>query len=366
MASYSLSKSIVDRFSEFMNSAEYRQTSDYAKSDYWEYHARNISVAISNSTITVEGMSGYYVPPLKNSAATFKNRAITGWRNPGKIIDFMAAKYRQPQAGKHVRLLDYYNAFDAVMAQDPVTEIESAPYRIDFRALSQKSGVVTSVEEMKRVFFARDKYQLNPQMVYAYYIANVLNGYLSQKPKAVMEIGAGNGNLASLLHHTLGSTYIIVDLPETLCLSIPHLASLFPDGKILMPHESRSYDINAYDFIFLTPDQTKTIADNSIDLSISTAAFQEMTHRQIAEYLELIQRVGHEGSHFLCSSRVEKIPAAFVENKAADIPINRFAEYPWNPNNKIVIYEICRFLRLVQLDNIYIRLERISKDGHEK
>jgi putative sugar O-methyltransferase len=366
MARYSLAKNIVDRFSEFLSSAEYSKTSDYAKSDYWEYHAKNISVKISDSTITVKGISGYYVPPLRNSAATFKNRAITGLRNLGAIIDFIAAKYRGSQAGKHVQLLDYYHAFDAVMGQDPISDTDPAPYRIDFKALGKKEGSVTSVEEMIRVFFARDKYQLNSQIVYAYYIANILSGYINQKPKIVLEIGAGNGNLASLLHHTTGPTYVIVDLPETLCLSIPHLASLFPDAKILMPHESGSYDINAYNFIFLTPDQTNTIADNSIDLSISTAAFQEMTHRQIKEYFELVQRVSHEDSHFLCSSRVEKIPSAFEEKKATDMPINRFAEYPWNPNNKIVIYEICRFLRLVQLDDIYLRLERILKGGHEK
>ena len=251
------------------------------------------------------------------------------------------------------------------MTHEPVTDIDLAPYRIDFKSLSTKDGVVSSVEEMKRVFFARNKYQLNPQMVYAYYLSNIINGYISKKPNTILEIGAGNGNLASLLYHMLESTIIIVDLPETLCLSIPFIASLFPDVKILMPHESHLYDLDSYDFVFLTPSQIDTIDDNSVDLSICIHSFQEMTHHQIKEYFDLIQRACHEGSYFLCCSRVEKIPASFVEGKETDVSVNRFADYPWNPNNEIIIYEICKLMRLVQLDNTFIRLERIVKDGYK-
>lgn len=363
MAIYNLPNNIVNRFTEFLNSVEYSRISDYAKSDYWNYHAANVSVKISGNNITVRGLSGYYVPTLKSPIATFRNRVIAGLRNPETVIDFMMAKCRKYQADKRIRLLDYYHAFDAVMTQDSIADIDQSQYRIDFKSLSNKDGVVKSIEEMRRIFFAKIKYHLNPSMVYGYYITNIINGYMNQRPHKVLEIGAGNGNLASVIYHIFGSTIIVVDLPETLCLSIPHLASLFPDAKILMPHESKFYDINAYDFIFLTPDQIHDITDNTIDLSISIGAFQEMTQRQIAEYIELIQRVSHEDSYFLCQSRVEKIPSAFVEKDVTNILTNRFAENPWNPNNKVAIYEICRLIRLVQLDNVYLRLERIMKDS---
>ncbi len=366
MATYNLAKNIVARFIEFMDSPQYRKTSRYAKSDYWEYHAGKIHVQISDSTVTVTGMSGYYVPPAKNATTVIKNRAATAMRNPGAIIEFIANKYFRAKAVSQIRLFDYFHAFDAVMAQDPIADIEPAPGRIDFPAVSRKDGAVRSTEEMKRVFFAGDKYQLNSNMVYTYYLTNIINGYVREKPKTIMEIGAGNGNLASLLHHTFGSNIIIVDLPETLCLSIPHLASLFPHAKILMPHELGPRGFDTADFVFLTPGQTPAIADDSIDLSVCTGAFQEMTHRQIKEYLELIQRVGRQDSLFLCDSRVEKIPSAFPEKKGRDIPVNRFAEYPWNSNNKIVVYEICKLLRLVQLDDVYLRMEQIIKGGHEK
>lgn len=369
MHSYSFSKEFINRFSEFVSSAEYQKYPDYAKSDYWEYHSRSISVEISGNTITVGGKSGYYIPPSKNLTYNIKKvirRVIRLYRNPSKLIRFFAEKLHRQGKGFHVQLLNYFDAFDAIMNHDPITDIDLAPYRINFESLRMKDGVISSVKEMKQVYFAKDKYQLNSQMVYAYYISNIINGYVGKQLNTILEIGAGNGNLASLLYYLRKPTIIIVDLPETLCLSIPFIADLFPDAKILMPHESHLYSSGYYDFIFLTPDQIDVIDDNSVDLSICMSNFQEMTHRQIKEYFDLIQRSSHDGAYFLCCNRVEKIPASFAGKKETDVPVSRFSDYPWNPNNDIVIYEICKLIRLVQLDNTFIRLERIIKNGHEK
>ena len=58
------------------------------------------------------------------------------------------------------------------------------------------------------------------------------------KTKFIAEIGAGNGNLMLLLKHHFNSKCIInIDLPETLIMSIPFLANLFPNAKILLPNE---------------------------------------------------------------------------------------------------------------------------------
>ncbi|GAI82077.1 unnamed protein product, partial [marine sediment metagenome] len=249
MHSYSFSKEFIDRFSEFVSSVKYQKYPDYAKSDYWEYHAKCISVKISGNMITIGGKSGYYIPP----SGSLIKRAARLSQNPAQLMRFFAEKLYPPKKGPHVRLLSYYDAFDAVMNHDPVADIDLAPYRINFKSLSMKDEVVSSVEEMKQVYFARSKYQLNPQMVYAYYIYNIIRGYISDKPSTILEIGAGNGNLASLLYHSLKPSIIVVDLPETLCLSMPFIADLFPDAKILMPHESHSYNPDSYDFIFLTP-----------------------------------------------------------------------------------------------------------------
>ena len=200
-------------------------------------------------------------------------------------------------------------------------------------------------------------------MIESYYLYNLLRGYVdTDEVHTVLEIGPGSANLAALLYHFFGPRMVLVDLPRTLCMAIPLVADLFPDASILMPHESGRYSSGGYDFVFLTPAQTDLIAEDSVDLAINTHSFQEMTHRQISEYFNLVQRVCKSGGYFFTRNRVEKVPSGPDAYRTETTePVNRFAEYPWNPNNEVLVYEICRLARLVQLDDMYIRLERISK-----
>ena len=145
-----------------------------------------------------------------------------------------------------------------------------------------------------------------------YYYYNIIRGFIEFGPNPVItEIGAGNGNLVSLLYHSLtGARCVIIDLPETICLSSIFVQDVFPEAKICLPHEiNADTDFNAYDFVFITPKQTDLLADNSVDLAINTASFHEMTHPQIAEYFGLIQRITKDGGHFFTTNRVEKIPS---------------------------------------------------------
>ena len=186
------------------------------------------------------------------------------------------------------------------------------------------------------------------------------------KTKFIAEIGAGNGNLMSLLKHHFNSKCIInVDLPETLTLCIPFLANLFPNAKILLPNEINEKvgedALLNYDFIFLTPGQITLLEENLIDLFINTASFGEMNMPQIEEYINLIQKVGKQGSFFFCSNSVEKVPSYGKkdENYKHIKPI-RFFEYPFF-NNEILFFEICKFNSLVQNAPGYLRLEKIKK-----
>ena len=249
------------------------------------------------------------------------------------------------------------------MNYDSISDPILSPYRIDFKKLKEKDGVIGSVAEMKEKFFAKDKLKLNPHVVMAYYFYNILQGYTDlANTRMILEIGAGSGNLAAVLHHVLNkSTIIIVDLPETICLSMTFLAELFPDAQMLMPHERRTEDFDHYDFIFMTPDQINELLDNSMDLAINSHSFQEMTKRQIEKYFQLIQRCCKSGGYFFTSNRVEKIPSGPAMDKETLEPPQRFSDYPWVDSNEVILYEICRLTRLVQLDNVYIRLERIKK-----
>lgn len=65
----------------------------------------------------------------------------------------------------------------------------------------------------------------------------------------------------------------------------------------------------------------------------------------------------------MLETRIEKIPrgpdALSVEQPD---PPNWMAEYPWDPRNEVLVYEISKLSRLVRLDGVALRLERIRKE----
>lgn len=348
MREFSLSSEMIGRFKDFLSSPEYSNVPSQAKADYWLYHSKAISLTISENEVRVTGEAGNYIPGKRCLNARVRQRV-------GSLI--------QRIRSNSVRLMNWYDAFDAVMEHKPIASVELAPYRINFKELRKNSDVIPSIKEMRRRYFARDKYLLNEHMVRAYYLFNILQGYTRpDKLKTIMDIGAGNGNLASLLYHHLRARILIVDLPETLCLSIPFIADLFPMAKMVLPNEAGRDRHSQWDFLFLTPSQIGLIPDSCVDLTINADSFQEMTHEQIKEYFNLIQRVGCCGSYFMTSNRVEKIPVS--EDKLGckvTSPTNCFTDFPWDPRNETVIYEPCRLLRLIQLDDCYLKLESIRK-----
>ena len=357
-----VSTEFAGRFQKYLLSGEYKDTFSYSKSEYWQYHSRMADIKIENDSIILDGKSGFYFPPRARLSDSGANLFLTLKRKYGKL--FTVLKNRLILHSSEPRSFDYFTAFDKVMNHHPISDHDLASYRINFRELQKKSNSIKSINEMKKEFFAKNKYKLHDNMIKAYYHFNILNGYTNlDSLKVILEIGAGNGNFSSLLYYTIpNSTVLIVDLPETLCFSMPFIAELFPDARLLMPHEADDFNAGNYNFVFLTPKQINRIKDNSVDLAINAESFQEMTKRQIVEYFELIQRSGKNNSYFFTTNRVEKIPRgpeSYVK-ETIELP-NRFSEYPWNSKNEVLIYEICKLKRLVQLDNIYMRLERLKK-----
>lgn len=363
MKKFEFSSEFVQRYRDFLSSDCYGDVSPHAKSDYWNYYAGVVNVNISGNKISVGGKSGFYIPREKDWTKYLKKQVFRLINDPSLLVPFVKRKIciSMPE----IKQLNYFDAFEKVMNCDPVVEPVLSPYRINFRKIKEISGVKSSIEDIQEHYFAGAKYKVDSHIVRAYYFYNILLAYTDMtRKKAILEIGAGNGNLLSILYKsTSNATFVDVDLPETLSHAILYIHDLFPDARILMPHEINSYNLDNYDFIFLTPEQIHVIEDRSIDLAINIASFQEMTHKQIEQYFQLIQRSVKNDSYFFTYNRVEKIPnGPDACEKETSEPPNRFSEYPWNPVNKTVIYEICKLARLVQLDNIYIRLEQIKND----
>jgi hypothetical protein len=114
----------------------------------------------------------------------------------------------------------------------------------------------------------------------------------------VLEVGGGYGGLA---HHLskicLNSTYVIVDLPETLLFSASYLTLLNPHKKIYIydsnefPGFVQNDDMGSYDFVLLPNYMLRSLTRSRFDLVLNIASLQEMRTSQVEVYLDFIQQV---------------------------------------------------------------------------
>jgi len=345
MIKFELKDNFKNRFEKFLSSDLFYNQPKHAKTAYWEFHSKQIKYSIKNSLLTLKGKSGYYIPDKKNSYNFFL-------RSLKIIVKKLIGLDRSHN-------LSHKAAFAKIMNEEKNVGIQQLRF-------DKKKIIAKNISDCKKQF--PFNYEVNDFIIKSYYYINILNSYMElSKTKFIAEIGAGNGNLMSLLKHHFNSKCIInVDLPETLTLCIPFLENLFPNAKILLPNEINEKvgedALLNYDFIFLTPGQITLLEENLIDLFINTSSFGEMNMPQIEEYINLIQKVGKQGSFFFCSNRVEKIPVSDDiqnENYKHIKPI-RFFEYPFF-DNEVLLWEICKFSSLIQNDPVYLRLEKIKK-----
>lgn len=361
---HTLNEELMARYKALINSRVMIEIPEHSKSEYWKVHAAKVQITLNGDEAIAEGDSGFYAPTKKTAWSRFK-KTVTLLGTPSKFFDRFKSLLGLPVNG--IRLLDYFLAFEKVMECDPLAQVQLSPSRINFKKLANQHFIYSSVAQCRANYSdCSGGKPFSGHTLVAYYYLNLLNSQTSlmhlENP-IILEIGGGNGNLSSVIKwHKKGGTMVSVDLPETLSHSILYLASLFPDARILLPNEITSSSIiSDYDFVFLTPKQLNLVNDKYIDLAINVHSFQEMTHDQITDYFEFIQRVAKPESYFFTANRFEKIPAGEgsldTETKALT---NRFSEFPWNAQNEILVHEVCRFFRLVQLDAICNRLEKIK------
>ena len=345
MIKIKLNDNFKNRFEKFLSSDLFCNQPKHAKTAYWKYHSKKIKYSIKNSLLTLEGKSGYYIPDKKNSYNFFL-------RSLKIIVKKLIGLDRS-------RNLSYKAAFAKIMNEEKRVGIQQLRF-------DKKKIIAKNISDCKKQFHFN--YEVNEHIIRSYYYINILNSYMElSKTKFIAEIGAGNGNLMSLLKHHFNSKCIInIDLPETLTLCIAFLNNLFPNAKILLPNEINEKvgedALLNYDFIFLTPGQITLLEENLIDLFINTASFGEMNMPQIEKYINLIQKVGKQDSFFFCNNSIEKIPVGDDDDNETFQHIKpiRFFEYPFF-DNEVLLSEICKFSSLVQKIPSYLRLEKIKK-----
>ena len=361
--SLQVDQAIILRLQKFISSDLFAAKNNVEHSSYWRYHADKLHITTASNNVGVVGQSGFYVPTKESLLQQFFRRVRIALSEPSRAIRWVIKKIKNEKIlPQH---MSYFQAFDAVMSGAKVSFPVLSKFRINHKTLGEIPNVFKNSDSIKAHYQSWSRYHASPTIIKHYYQQNILRGFIeSESIKTVLEIGGGNGNFASILHHDWAPVRVILmDLPETLATAIPFLSNQFPHAKILMPHEVEAHGLSgSFDFAFLTVHQMSALMDNSIDLVTNIDSFQEMTHEQIQTYFKLAQRVCCNSGFFFSSNRCEKIPCG--ENQSIieqpDLP-NRSAEFPWNLKNKDLVNEISSLGRLVQLDASSIRLQQIVK-----
>lgn len=137
------------------------------------------------------------------------------------------------------------------------------------------------------------RYQM---LINALYQRGFLSLLESDQWKFILEIGGGYGALAHHLSNIAkNTTYVIIDIPETLLFSAPYIALHNPKKKVYVYDPGTFADIltskqgfSAYDFVFVPNYKLDALRALKFDLAINQNSMGEMTASQVQEYLDVI------------------------------------------------------------------------------
>jgi SAM-dependent methyltransferase len=111
----------------------------------------------------------------------------------------------------------------------------------------------------------------------------------------ILEIGAGYGGFAHHLSKLLvNSTYVIVDLPETLMFAAVYITQLNPNKRVFVydPNDFKAEkgipNPSEYDFMLFPNFRLDDLRQVRFDFVINIASLQEMRTDQAAKYLDFV------------------------------------------------------------------------------
>ena len=146
-------------------------------------------------------------------------------------------------------------------------------------------------------FASWDTYRFQ-QVIRAFYKNGIFDKFLKLRDRrhVILEIGGGYGGLAHQLSRLCpNTTYIILDLPETLLFSASYLGTLNPRKSVYLYDKETVASslapsgVNEWDFILLPNYKLEALRGMRFELVINILSLQEMQERQVALYLDFIR-----------------------------------------------------------------------------
>jgi hypothetical protein len=163
---------------------------------------------------------------------------------------------------------------------------------------------------------------------------------LTNSDQANLVIGDGYGVMTSLLKLFYPKrTLITVNLTTPLLVDLVYAQWAVPGLRIALPTNEaemkEALSKNDIDVIAIRADMAKLIAEASVGLAVNIYSMQEMTGKVIQSYFDILRGNKSNSTAFYCCNRVSK--------KLYDGEESRFAEYPWQEDDKIIFDEDCRW-----------------------
>jgi hypothetical protein len=174
-----------------------------------------------------------------------------------------------------------------------------------------------------------------------YYYARILDeliaAHLAKESVDVLEIGAGAGNLACLLHH-FGRirSYCVIDLPAMLIHSSYSVSEYAPKAELtfnVSPPEP--VEDGRTNFTFIADANAELVPEASFDLCLNFNSLSEMDHETRDGYFDLIYRAARPGALFLnVNRRVRALP----QRDGATFDNNPLL-YPYRSTDRVLHWE---------------------------
>lgn len=174
---------------------------------------------------------------------------------------------------------------------------------------------------------------VQPRAAYHHVSAQRVIDCLGSGPASVVEIGGGYGAMAYfLLRDRPATTYIGLDLPESLALTAYYLMKAFPQLRFLLYGEaaparpvSRSYDV-----VLMPLWEMESLPCRSADLLFSSHAISDVSEEVMGAYLPALARVVRGSFLYTGNARDAE---AICRQTAGGTPLYQLAERrasPWN------------------------------------
>ncbi len=155
-------------------------------------------------------------------------------------------------------------------------------------------------------------------------------------------IGDGYANMASVLLASLsGARVILINLAKTLWVDFQCLRRGLPDvdcALVRTPEElSRALEPGGPGAIGIMANDCRLIGSVPLSLAINIQSMMEMDPPVTARYFDLMRACPRRETAFYCCNNEEK--------RLPDGTVSRFVDYPWREGDKILVDEICPWLR---------------------